>query len=106
MSRFHRCQKHGGKQGRIFPYVRQANPQEDAVPPGAHTTNRVMVCSWLSLKCRMIFQQPQCSFGIASLKGIDTYGANRKPDGAGHESIFLSSLDHMDPVRSDRLALN
>src|SRR5438034_6278443 len=35
----------------------------------------------------MIRQQLQSSFGIFSLKGIDTYRADRKPDSASQRSI-------------------
>jgi hypothetical protein len=54
----------------------------------------------------MFRQQLQCSLGIFSLKGIDTYRANRKPDRASERSIFFPSLNLANPISSDWPALN
>src|SRR5713101_8355063 len=54
----------------------------------------------------MIRQQLQSSLGISSLKGIDTYGANGKPDSTSERSIFIPPLYLVNPVSSDWLALN
>jgi hypothetical protein len=54
----------------------------------------------------MVRQQLQSSLGISSFKGIDTYGTNRKPDSASKRSLFVHSLDLVNPVSSDGLALN
>jgi hypothetical protein len=54
----------------------------------------------------MFRQQLQSSLGISSREGIDTYRANRKPDGASERSIFFPSLNLVNPISSDRLALN
>jgi hypothetical protein len=54
----------------------------------------------------MFRQQLQSSLGIPSREGIDTYRANRKPDSASDRSIFFPSLNLVNPISSDRLALN
>jgi hypothetical protein len=54
----------------------------------------------------MIRQQLQSSLGIFSLKGIDPYRADRKPDSASERPIFFPSLYLINPVSSDGLALN
>lgn len=54
----------------------------------------------------MIRQQFQCSLGVLSLIGIETYRANRKPNSASERAICFPSLNLVNPVRSDSLALN
>jgi hypothetical protein len=59
-----------------------------------------------SVKCRMVRQQLQSGLGISSLKSVDTYRSDGEPDRASEFSIFFPTLDSVDPIRSDRLALN
>jgi hypothetical protein len=54
----------------------------------------------------MIRQQRQSRLGIISLKGIDTYWANRKPNRARWHSFVCALLDFVNPISSDGLALN
>ena len=54
----------------------------------------------------MVRQQLQSSLGISSFEGIDTHRTNRKPDSASKRSLFFPSLDLVNPVSPDRLALN
>jgi hypothetical protein len=54
----------------------------------------------------MIRQQLQSGLGIFSRKGIDTYRANRKPDGTSEGSIFFALVYLVNPVGSDGLVLN
>ncbi len=54
----------------------------------------------------MVPQQRQCGLGIRSLKGVDTYRTHGKPNRASELSIFCPSLNLVDPISSDRLALN
>ena len=55
----------------------------------------------------MVRQQRQSRLGIFSLKVVETYRTNRKPDCASERSIcFFPSLDFVYPVSSDRLVLN
>jgi hypothetical protein len=53
----------------------------------------------------MIRQQLQSGLSIFSLKGINTYGANRKPNCAGECSFFVPLLDLVNPISADWLAL-
>ena len=54
----------------------------------------------------MVRQQLQSSLGISSREGIDTYRANREPDRASERSLLFPALYFVNPVSSDRLALN
>lgn len=54
----------------------------------------------------MVRQQLQGSLGVFALKVVDTYGADRKPNAARKHAIFFPSLYPVNPVGSDRVALN
>jgi hypothetical protein len=54
----------------------------------------------------MVRKQLQSSLGVSTLKGIDPYGTNRKPNCAGGLSLFFAFLDPVNPVSSDCPALN
>ena len=54
----------------------------------------------------MVHQQLQRTLGIFSLKGVKTYRAHRKPDRASERSLLFPALYLVNPVSSDRLALN
>jgi hypothetical protein len=54
----------------------------------------------------MVGEQLQSSFGILSLEVIESDWTNGKPDGAGELSILSPLLYLMNPIGSNRRALN
>jgi hypothetical protein len=59
-----------------------------------------------SLQSGMRRQQLQGSFGIFSLKAIQSHRANRKPDIAGENSVFFAPLNSIDPISADGLSFD